>query len=140
MSDLPRGGPLSEDPEFRVVSEPESYADTTAGPIRYTTVYVSDQPVAYVWAATDDTAAGVLYRQSALDTGGGNASVGWWGRLDWAFANRLTPSEVLRHWAGKPLDPDDERCGVVRADEEHELATLAELEELAVEDGPAAPS
>ncbi len=91
----------------------------------------SSSPSPTLWAATDDSAAGVIYRESALDTGGGNASVGWWGRLDWAFANRFTPTEVLRHWAGKPLDPDDERCGVVHDDEEHEVGSLAELQELA---------
>lgn len=123
-----RRGPLSEDPEFRVVSKPATYPRETGGPVRFTTVYVQDQPVAYLWAATDDSAAGVIYGRSA---GGGNAGVGWSGRLRRAFANRLTPSEVLRYWAGKPLDPDDERCGVVHADEERELASLAELEALA---------
>lgn len=128
MSDTPRRGPLSEDPEFRVVSKPATYPRETGGPVRFTTVYVQDQPVAYLWAATDDSAAGVISRKSA---GGGNAAVGWSGRLRWAFANKLAPTEVLRHWAGKPLDPDDERCGVVHADEEHEAGSLAELQELA---------
>lgn len=133
MSDKPRGGPLSEDPVFRVVSEPPRFERTTDGPVRYTTVYVREQPVAYLWASTDDKAAGVFYRQSAGDLGGGNAAVGWHGRLRWAYANKLTPTEALQHWAGKPLDPTDEKCGVVREDEEHEAATLAELEKLAAD-------
>lgn len=130
MSDKPRG-PLSEDPEFRLVSELAVYPWTTDGPVRYTSVYVDEQPVAYLWAATDDSAAGVIYRHAALSSGGGNAAVGWGGRLKWAYANKLAPTEVLRQWAGKALDPDDERCGVVHADEEHEVGSLAELQELA---------
>lgn len=87
-------GPQSENPRFEPVYEPPSYAGSTDGPIRYTTVYVDDRPVT-------------------------------------AYAQGVPPLELLRHWAAKPVDPAEQRCGVVRPDEEREAASLAPLQALA---------
>lgn len=127
MTNEDRGGPQSEDPQFRAVWEPDSYPNTTDGPVRYTPVYVNDEPVAYLWAATDDSAAGVVARGPR----GFNAAAGWNARLVKAYAEGLTPSELLTHWAGKELDPADERSGVVLEGKEREAASLDELKQAA---------
>lgn len=127
MTNDERGGPQSEDPQFRAVWEPDSYANNTDGPVRYTPVYVDDEPVAYLWAATDDSAAGVVPRGPS----GFNAAAGWNARLVQAYADGLSATDLLTHWAGKERDPADERSGVVLEGKERRAASLDELKQAA---------
>ncbi|MBM7789543.1 hypothetical protein [Tenggerimyces flavus] len=127
MTNEDRGGPQSADPQFRTVWEPGNYANSTDGPVRYTPVYVNDEPVAYLWAATDDSAAGVVPRGPR----GFNAAAGWNERLVKAYADGLSATDLLTRWAGTELDPADERSGVVHEGEEREAASLDELKRAA---------
>ena len=87
-------GPQSENPHFETVYRPPSYSMSADGPIHYTLVYVDDQPVAYLWAAADGSAAGVLPRGLA----GFNAAAGWTARLRQAYAQGVPPLGLRRMW------------------------------------------
>ncbi len=127
MTEPQRQGPQSENPHFETVYKPPNYPNSTDGPVRYTPVYVGERPVAYVWAAVDDSAAGVV----PIGLPGFNAAAGWVARLRASYAAGRPPSEMLTRWAGKPLDPADERSGVVHEGGEREAASLDALKQLA---------
>lgn len=127
MTDPERRGPQSENPRFETVRSQPNYAGSADGPVRYTRVYVDERPVAYVWVAVDDSAAGVL----PIGRTGNNAAAGWYARLRTSYAAGRPPSEMLTRWAGEPLDPTDERSGVVHEGEVREAASLDALKQLA---------
>ncbi|MEU9830332.1 hypothetical protein AB0D67_02210 [Streptosporangium sp. NPDC048047] len=118
---------LQDQPEFRTVWAPESFARTTESAVRFSPVVLGDAVVGYLWAATADDAAQYVAREDGGDAGF-NAAVSWVQRLRWAKANGLTPLQALRHWAGQEEDP---RAGRIPPDAEQELPSLRALEELA---------
>lgn len=118
---------LKEDPEFRTVWSPESYADTTNSAVRFVPVLKGVAVMGYLWAAVTDDAAGYVPREDA-DVAGFNVSVEWVQRLRAAKADGLAPLQALRRWVGEPEDP---QAGHIEPGSERELPSVAALEKLA---------
>ncbi|MCK2214691.1 hypothetical protein MF672_012930 [Actinomadura sp. ATCC 31491] len=118
---------LKDQPQFRTIHAPDSYARTTSAPVRYVPVLKDDTVIGYLWAATSDDAAQYVPREQAGDPAF-DAAVAWTGRLRWAKASGVTPLAALRHWAG---ESEDARAGRVPVGAPFELPSLRALEELA---------
>ncbi|MEH1165542.1 hypothetical protein V6V47_09155 [Micromonospora sp. CPCC 205539] len=114
---------MSEDPEFRTVSVPDNYPDSTTSPIRVLPVQLGGRTIGYLWAAVTDDAAGFVERADARHVGL-NAGIGWVQRIRWAKANQVRPLQVLRHWAGKP---EHAKAGFVPDVAPQETPSLAAL-------------
>ncbi|PYC73341.1 hypothetical protein C7C45_06560 [Micromonospora arborensis] len=122
-------GPMSEDPEFRTVSMPDNYPDTTTSPVRILPVRLGGRTIGYLWAAVTDDAAGFVERPDAGHVGL-NARIGWVQRIRWAKANQVRPLQVLRQWAGKP---EHAKAGFVPDVAAQEAPSLAALRTYAQE-------
>jgi hypothetical protein len=96
-------GPMSEDPEFRLVSAPESYPKTTSSAVRYVPVRRGDRELGYLWVSVDDDAAGFVWRPDQRPDSFNTGQV-WVKRLRAAKAEGLTPAELLQRWVGHPED------------------------------------
>jgi hypothetical protein len=114
---------MSEDPQFQIVSAPDSFPRDTESGVRFVPVTRQGTLMGYVWASVTDDAAGYIARDAAGDDGF-NTGVRWVQRLRWAKANGLTPLQVLTHWAGQP---EDAATGRISPDAESTGASLAEL-------------
>ncbi|MFC4020409.1 hypothetical protein ACFOW4_21035 [Micromonospora sp. GCM10011542] len=116
-------GPMSEDPQFRTVSMPDNYPDSTTSPVRVLPVQLGGRTIGYLWAAVTDDAAGFVERADAGHLGL-NAGIGWVQRIRWAKANQVRPLQILRHWAGKP---EHAKAGFVPDADAQEAPSLAAL-------------
>lgn len=96
-------GPMSEYPQFRTVSAPDTYPKETTAAVRFVPVQRQGRLLGYLWASVDDVAAGYLWRPDARPDSF-NTGQEWVRRLRWAKANGLTPLQALRHWVGQPED------------------------------------
>jgi hypothetical protein len=120
-------GPMSEDPRFRTLWEPDNYPYTTESPVRFVPVTLGGELIGYVWAAITDDAIGYVRRAGAGSVAF-NAGVEWVDRFRWAKANKVPPLQVLRQFAGQAEDP---LTGYVPEGAEQEAPDLDTLKALA---------
>jgi hypothetical protein len=96
-------GPMSEDPEFRLVSAPANYPKRTSAAVRYVPVLRGDRELGYLWVSVDDEAAAFVWRPDQQPDSFNTGQV-WLDRLRAAKAEGLTPTEMLHRWIGQPED------------------------------------
>jgi hypothetical protein len=104
-----------------------SYCDFTFSAVRTVTVWCDDRVMGYVWASTDNQAAGFLRRHDAYPDSWKAANI-WYERLDSAHGRGLAPLQAMREWIGAPPDPGCPDAGYIPGDvselEEPHLARL----------------
>ncbi|WP_241990014.1 MULTISPECIES: hypothetical protein [unclassified Streptomyces] len=108
----------------------EEYEQVTEAPVRYTTVRRDGVTLGYVWAATDDSAAGYVPRTAAGDAAFDAGAV-WLSSLREACSEGLRPLRALDRLARRPAGP---QAGVVSAAAFATAPSLDALEELSGRD------
>lgn len=125
----------------------ETYAPTTDGPVRYAPAVSGDGTVlGYLWAATEEDAAGFVERAAAGTVNATNAAAVWRRRLARAHDRGLPAIAALREWIGEdpaaghmpdPTDasattsPEWRLAGALPPSSERAATSLPELRRLA---------
>ncbi|TDQ52271.1 hypothetical protein [Actinorugispora endophytica] len=88
--------------------------------MRYLPVTKDGVVVGYLWASTEEEAAGLLKASTVrTHTEGMRVFVFWAERLDSALADGLTALQALKRWGGAPEDPIG---GAIPPDAREEIA------------------
>jgi ADP-ribosyltransferase exoenzyme len=95
-----------DEPRMTIIAAPATYPDTTAGPVRYVPIVVRGRTVAYLWAADDNDAAGVVHRTD-VGPDGFNTAVAWVRRLRASRADQRTPLDAFGDWCRRVAEGCD---------------------------------
>ncbi len=118
LSDHWNEPPMGRPTEFGDLSpftlERQEFIGASKTPVRYFPVMLNGQLIGYLWASESASGdAANFFPMHGLGAVGWNAAGVWQGRLKQAREGGKTPLEAVRHWVGKPEDPQG---GAVPAD------------------------